>query len=246
MSLLILGGTADGRVLADALFEAGIPVIYSVAGLVRMPKVQCEVVSGGFTQFGGLAHFIRARHVSAILDVTHPYAQTMSTTAVEVSRELGVPCWRFHREAWQPEQGDNWTIVSDWHDALPLLQAKRTVFLTAGQVDQSIVDVLAGFIGQKQVLRTAVEPKITLPPSMRWIKAIGPFDYTQEHAVMTEYNIDVVVIKNSGGQSTIAKLQVARDLGIPVLMFARPDLPSADAILRSREACLDHVCRHYR
>lgn len=245
MSLLILGGTADGRILADALFKAGIPVIYSVAGLVRMPAVTCEVVSGGFTQFGGLDQFVQTRSINAILDVTHPYAQTMSTKAVAVSRKLNIPCWRFHREAWQPQAGDNWKVVKVWRDAFPMLQDQRAVFLTAGQVDQNTVDVLASNSKQKQLLRTAVEPKIEMPNSMRWIKAIGPFDYEQEHAVMTQYNIDVVISKNSGGQSTIAKLHVARDLGIPVLMFARPALPPADEILTSRESCLDYVCQHY-
>ena len=54
MCLLILGGTADGRKLAEYFHQHNVPVIYSVAGLVRQPQVDCQVVSGGFSQFGGL------------------------------------------------------------------------------------------------------------------------------------------------------------------------------------------------
>lgn len=61
MCLLILGGTADARKLAQALYEQGISVIYSVAGLVRLPNVDCPVISGGFTQYGGLLPYIQSQ-----------------------------------------------------------------------------------------------------------------------------------------------------------------------------------------
>ena len=55
MKILVVGGTADGRKLATELFELGFDVIYSIAGIVRKATVPCAVISGGFTQFGGLA-----------------------------------------------------------------------------------------------------------------------------------------------------------------------------------------------
>ncbi|MGK0500596.1 MAG: precorrin-6A/cobalt-precorrin-6A reductase, partial [Oceanicoccus sp.] len=114
MNLLILGGTADGRKLATSLHQQGVSVIYSVAGLVRMPDVDCQVVSGGFSQFGGLISYIKQQSITAILDVTHPYAQIMSATAVDVAKACDIPCWRFHRAAWQPEAGDNWQLFQQW------------------------------------------------------------------------------------------------------------------------------------
>ena len=58
--LLILGGTADGKKLALELHNEKIYVVYSIAGLVRIPEVPCELIIGGFTQFGGLTQFIKA------------------------------------------------------------------------------------------------------------------------------------------------------------------------------------------
>ncbi len=40
--------------------------------------------------------------------------------------------------------------------------------------------------------------------------------------------IDVVISKNSGGSATDAKLEVARERGLPVIMLRRPDLPSVE------------------
>ena len=102
--LLLLGGTADARRLAVALVGAGIPLIYSVAGLVRIPEVPCEVVSGGFEQCGGLPEFIEQRAIGAILDATHPYAAQMSRTASLAAHGRGIPCWRFQR----PKGGPSW------------------------------------------------------------------------------------------------------------------------------------------
>jgi len=182
--LLLLGGTADARQLAEQLYPPllarGITLLYSIAGLVRTPKVPCPVVSGGFRQHGGLAAFIQQEHIIAILDVTHPYAQTMSTTAVNVARQLAIPCWRFHRQAWEPQAGDRWHSVDDWEQALPLLANKRSVLLTAGQLSQTWLDELVAVSAQyrlsaqaslqqqkpeqeqQQQLRTAVKPKAIL------------------------------------------------------------------------------------
>jgi len=237
--LLLLGGTADGRILAERLHQQGIAIIYSIAGLVRAPTVACEVVSGGFTQFGGLEHFIVQRNIGAILDVTHPYAAIMSATAIRAARHCGIACWRFHREQWQPESGDHWQCISHLDEALPLLTTYSSVLLTVGQLTQSWIDTLTikANHGQQQWLRTAVKPSAHLPCSMGWIKAIGPFSYEAESALMKKHNIDVLLSKNSGGDATVAKLHAARALNIPVVMLDRPALPAADQLFVSRDQC---------
>jgi len=248
MSLLILGGTADGRHLAAALHNSGCPVIYSVAGLVRHPKLDCEVISGGFSQFGGLTAYLKAKSVRAILDVTHPYAQTMSSAAHESAQACGIPCWRFHRLPWQPEADDQWQCYDDWSALLADLNEKRSVFLTAGQVPPKALKALEilGKHGQQQILRTAVEAKEALPASIKWHKAIGPFSLAHEMDIMRQYRIDALVTKNSGGTSMQAKLFAARELGIPVLMFTRPKLPAVDKEFNERLTCQAFVENWYQ
>jgi precorrin-6A/cobalt-precorrin-6A reductase len=50
---------------------------------------------------------------------------------------------------------------------------------------------------------------------------------------------DVLVSKNSGGNATEAKLQVARERRLPVVMLRRPELPAADREFASVAALLD-------
>ncbi|WP_428243035.1 precorrin-6A/cobalt-precorrin-6A reductase [Gynuella sp.] len=245
--LLILGGTADARRLAMKLSARGIQLIYSVAGLVRKPDIDCDIISGGFRQLGGLSTVIRTRTIRAVLDATHPYAERMSRQALLSARECGIPCWRLQRPAWQPQPGDHWQQYADWSGLLPALANKHSVFLSAGQLPPESHETLAHYrqYGQQQLLRTAATPAMPLPEGMQWLKAIGPFALTEERQLLIQHQIDAIVSKNSGGDATVAKLTAARQLGIPVLMLKRPGLPPADReFFQPDEACafVSHWC----
>ena len=244
MRLLILGGTADGRQLAEILHRQGVPLIYSVAGLVRTPKVGCEVVSGGFSQFGGLEEYSQQQEITAILDATHPYAAKISATAVSAAKSCGIPCWRFYRESWQETSADSWKRFSKWKDLIAALSNENRLFLTVGQIEQEYLEQLASK-SEGVLLRTAVAPKINLPSNVEWIKAIGPFAEEDEYTLMQQYNIDALVSKNSGGDSTVAKLFAARKLKIPVYMLERPVLETADKIFNDKKCCEQYVLNQF-
>lgn len=88
-----------------------------------------------------------------------------------------------------------------------------------------------------------MQPQHALPESMSWIKAIGPFDFASELAVMQEHQVDVLVSKNSGGSATEAKLAAARNLGITVMMLARPELPQGLTIYDELDDCVAAVLK---
>ena len=219
MKILVLGGTSDARkvvtqVYAQNLFKSGgHELVYSIAGLVRFPDVPCEVISGGFTQFGGLAAYIKANSIQAILDITHPFAAKISTTAVNVAKQQGIPCWRFHRDEWLKQEGDDWQYLQDWHSAVQVAQAYKSLLITVGQVNQTEFSQLMTEKVAKHtqvILRTAAAPRIDLPKEVTWVKAIGPFTLENEIDLMQKYHIDLLISKNSGGSSTQAKLDAAR------------------------------------
>lgn len=67
----------------------------------------------------------------------------------------------------------------------------------------------------------------------------GPFTLDGERALFALAGIDVVVSKNSGGAATEAKLDVARERRLPVVMLRRPPLPDADRAFDSTAALLE-------
>ncbi len=238
MSLLLLGGTADARAIAQTLIGRGVAIVYSIAGLVRMPNLDCEVISGGFSRFDDLQGYINARKISAVLDVTHPYARRISAAAVAAADARAIPYWRFQRPDWTPRPGDDWRPFSDWRVLLPALTGKRSVFFTVGQLPPIAVAALSRLpAGQRQLLRTAVRPGFELPATMGWQKAIGPFAKADELRLMRANGVDVLVSKNSGGEATAAKLHAARELKIPVFMLQRPVPPAPEKQFSDLCAC---------
>lgn len=223
MRVLVVGGTADGRKLATQLHELGVDVIYSIAGIVRKATVPCLSISGGFTQFGGLAQYLTDNHITHVIDATHPFAQTMSNTIAKVTKDLSITAIRFHRKAWQKTTQDNWVEVDDWPCLIEKVAKHNSLFITAGQVSQSVIDALSAQSSQV-LLRTAMPAKITLPANVTWLKAIGPFHLEDEKQLLATYHIDAVISKNSGGDATYAKIEAAALANIPVYQFKRPVL----------------------
>jgi len=245
MSLLLLGGTADGRRIASRLHDDGVQLVYSVAGLVRRPNVSCEVISGGFRQYGGLECYIAQQKITAILDVTHPYAVQMSTTAATSARQCRIPYWRFHRQKWTQKNQSTWRHFSSWQTLMASLEQRKRLFLTVGQISQTDIDRLSKD-RELVVLRTAVQPKISLPDNVVWLRAIGPFNDEGENQLMKQYCFDALVSKNSGGESTEAKLRAAERYQVTVYMLDRPLLPNADLEFTSDAHCVDYILSHYR
>jgi hypothetical protein len=67
------------------------------------------------------------------------------------------------------------------------------------------------------------------------IGARGPFHIEDERALFLRRKIDVLISKNSGSVATEPKLEVARELGVPVLILKRPPLPEVDRAFDLRE-----------
>lgn len=236
MKLLILGGTREAKLLAKQLINLDIEIVYSIAGLVRLPELDCEIISGGFSQRGGLSEYLLAEKIDCLLDATHPFATRMSQQALGSTADINIPSYSFVRPQWQPQAGDNWLLAKDHEQllnelALAVNTGSKNIFYTHGQIDRKLaveLDAIAElnetFGPARYLVRSAKETE--LPQYAHWLQAIGPFNLADELALLKEYEVDLIVCRNSGGEATKAKLDAARELGIRVLMLQRPTLVS--------------------
>lgn len=222
MKLLILGGTGDAKTLARELHNKGIDVIYSIAGLVRQPDLPCQIISGGFSIRGGLSRYLLENNITALLDATHPFATKMSQTALEVAEQLDIPLWRYQRPDWVATHEDSWTFFNDWDDLLRALASYRSIFMTQGQLSETMLAALQQHrkADQQFIHRTAIAPKHTIPDWMEWVQGIGPFSLDDELTLLKKHHVEVVVSKHSGGNIP-NKLLAARDGNLPVLLLAQ-------------------------
>jgi precorrin-6A/cobalt-precorrin-6A reductase len=221
VSILILGGTAEARTLAAELAGAGRDVLTSLAGRVHHPALPAgRVRIGGFGGPDGLAAFLRTTQVSAMVDATHPFATRIGASAATAAAVTGVPLLRLERPGWADHpRSAEWTWVPDADAARTAAETYARPFLTTGR--QSLPAFLAW--ADRPVLARVVDPP-GAPVPERWtlITARGPYHYPAERRLMDEFGVDVLLTKDSGGTHTVAKIDAAGDLGIPVVVIARP------------------------
>lgn len=232
MRLLILGGTTEASALARLLADdSRHEAILSLAGRTTTPRAQPIATRvGGFGGADGLAHWLEAERTDAVIDATHPYADQISRNAVKACNRLGVPLISVVRPAWQAEPNDRWQNVADTDAAVRALgPAPRQVFLSLGRQE---LHLFAAAPQHHYVARSVDAPEPSgLPPDLVVLQARGPFDRDAERALLRDRRIDVVVSKNSGGDATYAKIEAARELGLPVIMIARPDKPAGHVVV---------------
>jgi precorrin-6A/cobalt-precorrin-6A reductase len=242
--ILILGGTMEARELAERLAKrADLDVVVSLAGRTKSPAPQpVPVRSGGFGGAAGLAHYLGEERIDALIDATHPYANIISANARSAARQSGVPLMVLRRPPWRAVAGDRWSEATDVADAVRRLGARpRRVFVTLGRTELAPLTTAPQHF---YLIRSVdpVEPPLPLPP-VSYLIDRGPFNETDDRALMRTHAIDAVIAKNSGGAASYGKIVAARALSIDVFMLRRPAAPDGPAVETVDEvmAWLDHA-----
>jgi precorrin-6A/cobalt-precorrin-6A reductase len=243
VKILLLGGTAEARqVAAWSAGEPGLEVVSSLAGRTveaRLPEG--AVRSGGFGGVDGLVDWLKQHEVDAVVDATHPFAATMTGHAAEAARLTGVPLLVLRRAGWREQVGDRWLWVDSADEAARALAGLGSrAFLTIGRQG------LGKFAdaGLWMIARCVDPPQ----PTPSWCELIldrGPYEVVAELELLRHHHIDVLVTKDSGGSMTSAKLEAARELGIPVVVIRRPALPPGVAAVESAAQVVEWI-RHRR
>jgi precorrin-6A/cobalt-precorrin-6A reductase len=235
LTVLVLGGTSEARALAGELTrEPGMRVISSLAGRVSNPSLPPgEVRVGGFGGAAGLAAYVRAEGVGAVIDATHPFAETISAHAADACAQAGLPLLRLARPGWTGRDGDRWHDAASLGEAAALLpKLGSRVFLTTGRQGLAAFAELDLWF----LIRCVDPPDGPLPRRSEVLLARGPYQREAERALMRDHGIDVLVTKNSGGPLTEGKLDAARDLGIPVVMVSRPEPATGESVTAVSDA----------
>ncbi|MBP8236472.1 MAG: cobalt-precorrin-6A reductase [Pseudomonas sp.] len=220
--ILLLGGTTEALRLARRLSP---DAVYSLAGLGRVPDdLPCQVRVGGFGGAEGLAAFIREQGVELLLDLTHPYAAQISANAARAAELSGIACWALRRPGWQAGAGDDWREVDDWAGLVAALQDFQRPLFTLGREPLEHLHEIP--LHQHWTVRCLTAQQAVLRAEI--IGARGPFALDEERALFARLGTDVLISKNSGSASTEPKLQVARELGVPVVLLRRPELPAVE------------------
>jgi precorrin-6A/cobalt-precorrin-6A reductase len=225
MRILILGGTGEGRELAEALASGGHEVVTSLAGRTSSPMVpQGEIRVGKFGGVPGLVGYLRAMRIERVIDATHPYSGLISANAVAAARQAGIRLVRLTRPVWEEPTGGRWSHVPDVAAAAKAIPEGSVALITTGHEG---LEKLLARNDCELIVRLIEPPDISMPAHARLVLGRPPYSLDDERHLFEAERIRVLVTKNSGGQATRAKLLAAAELGVRVVVIDRPILPGA-------------------
>lgn len=231
--LLILGGTAEATALYNRVKTmANIEAIASFAGRTQQPVTPTNPAAfriGGFGGVQGLIDYLKQQKIDILIDVTHPFAAQISDHGAIAANECGIKRLMVVRPAWEKVPGDNWVEVDSHSQATMVLPGlAERVFLTIGRQE------LSAYAEVKNIwflMRMIDPPQPNLPiPRGELLLQRGPFSVVDELSILREYQLGAIVSKNSGGDSTYAKIVAARELKLPVVMVQRPPVPMGETV----------------
>jgi precorrin-6A/cobalt-precorrin-6A reductase len=238
--ILLLSGTSEGRILGTRLRAEGLPFIASVttsearhlfAAIDPTPEVLVTRFSGD-----ALATLICERQIHAILDATHPFAQHISETAMQAAAQAQIAYVRYERPttplAATPSVREDGAIIvaPDVQTATQIcLERGSRVFLTTGT---KTLPMFREVMARKWVMARILPTIASLSQAQQagfapaQILALrGPFSEELERALLREYQIDLLVTKDSGAAGGLdTKLKAAAALCVPAVVISRPPL----------------------
>ena len=234
--ILLLSGTGEGRLLGARLRAAALPFMAAVTtpearALFVDLEPPPQVLVTRFSD-DSLAALIQEQHVGAILDATHPFARRISEQAIQAAAQAHIPYLRYERPTSTLSAGCGAILVVPDVEAAArvCLERGRRIFLTTGAKTlltfREVIGckwVMARILPTVASLTQALDAGLT-PAQLLALR--GPFSQALEYALLREYQIDLLVTKESGAAGGLdTKLAVAAELRVPAVMVKRPQLP---------------------
>lgn len=239
-NLLVHGGThLSGEVVRD-LLDAGVEPIVTVtrkSARDLYPEAMNGRIRVGRLTPSALRTLIEEESVSAILDVTHPFADRISLEAINAADERDLPYLYLDRDPVLPEEHELLTVASGWLDAAQSIGGSGNVLLTIGikrlefftanlDRDRLVVRVLPDESSLSVAKQAGVERKNII--------AMWPPDTADlEAGLLRDFNIETLVTKDSGPSGNLPeKWEACRETGTELVAVERPEVDHPNRTLK--------------
>lgn len=229
--ILILGGTTEGRELANSLQELGYPCILTVTtGLgAKLAGSGLRVLVGELDN-NRLAALINREDVDLLIDATHPYALEIKEVAAKVAKELRVPYLRLERPAAKLPGDPGVIVVPDYRGAAVILeQGCGGILFTIGVRNLALFQHL--WMEKKRPVWVKIYPEVksletcfNLGLHPEQIFAFhGPGDKGLLKALFAATGAAWIVTKDGGAAGGVAlKAEAALEMRRKLLVIQRP------------------------
>ncbi|MGL5754411.1 MAG: cobalt-precorrin-6A reductase [Paraclostridium sp.] len=231
--ILVLGGTSDSTRICNLLNEMNKEYIVSVTtqyGADLASKVAKNIVIKRMNM-EYMINFINENNIDLIIDSTHPYAIEVSKNAIEVAGILNINYIRYERKSLL-EDLDYDKVIKVKNTEEAYKQANKigkNIFLgTGSKTIKEFTDnlknknIIARVLPTSEVITMCEEVGLNAD---NIIAMKGPFSESINKEMYKQYNVDLVITKESGIEGGfLEKVNAAKSLSIPVIVIVREKL----------------------
>ncbi|MPM34804.1 Cobalt-precorrin-6A reductase [bioreactor metagenome] len=176
-----------------------------------------------------LRALLKEKGVQTLIDGSHPYAKEITKNALEVCKELNITYIRYERPSVTEEflHYENLYYIEEYSEIPRVVSFKGNILNTTGSRNiKTLINlnlenrIIHRILPTSQVLKECEE---LLVPVEDIIAMKGPFSKELNKAFIKDYNIEAILLKDSGIEGgTIEKLQAAKECGKKIILIGRP------------------------
>ncbi|UTB31668.1 MAG: precorrin-6A reductase [Methanobacterium sp. ERen5] len=238
MNVMVMSGTSDAvkiitylHAIDDTMITATTTTSY---GAKLASDAGADEVKVGGLGLEAMLELIQQKKIDLLLDATHPFASQATETAINAANSAEIEYLRFERPA-IPHQTIKNLHVEDFREAskkaselISKTKNGRIMHLAGVSTLPQILEKISPHSIIVRVLPAVYSIKKCLElgiPSENIVAMQGTFSSEFNRVLMAEFNVDVVITKESGESGgTLSKLEAASQLEIPVVMVKRPEI----------------------
>lgn len=222
----IIGGTSEGREIIFRIKDLD-EYIVTIATDGGKEFISTDKLIVGRMEYDEMFIFAKEYKITMIVDLTHPYAEIVSSNAKKMSKELGIKYIRYIRD--KVDIMPNSIYLKNYEESYEYLSnVHGTVFFTTGSKNIGEYEEIKKdnrFIYRILPALDSIKQCIKYNVSMRDIVALlGPFSTEYNKAMFKEYEAEYCIMKDSGEKGgTMEKIQACEELGIQSIVIGRKD-----------------------
>ncbi|MEN6329002.1 MAG: precorrin-6A reductase [Methanobacteriaceae archaeon] len=237
MRLMVMAGTSDATVLIKGLkkirndIHITATTVTNYGAEIAKSAGADEVISQPLPKDGLISNIIENK-INILVDATHPFAAEATRNAIQASKETGIIYLRLERPPTPLPETELIHPVASFSEAAQLAKA-----ISSGRIlhlaGVSTLHHLSGVIDVDRIVARILPTPYSIKKCLEMglsgeniIAMQGTFSQEFNQALMMEYGAGVVITKDSGEMGgTTSKIKAALELGIPVIIVLRPEVP---------------------
>jgi cobalt-precorrin-5B (C1)-methyltransferase len=224
-SILVFGGTTEGRKAIEALEEAGNTFYYSTKTGEQEVALQHGIRVDGAMDEEAMLTFCKQHEVGLLVDAAHPFAEVLHRTVAEVATGMNIPAIRFERIF--PARTEDIVWVDGYEEVMKMEQVKTLLATTGVQSIKKLkpletrgIKVYYRILPRESSLSLAYQQGATDEQLCFYHEG------EDEKSMLQALRPDAILLKESGETGGFReKVQAAQALGIKVYAIRRPKTP---------------------